>query len=312
MPQPDGTFRRTLVGRRRPVQYTVELAVPREPGGAPPVERGGVHIALDPRTLPPSAFALVREIRRGLAPDAPQHEIVRRFRAEVSRRFSYLAPGTEGGARSLNEFLEGRAGAHCEYFATALAILLRIEKIPCRVVTGYRSEEWDPERRLLTFRASHAHAWVEVLDPEAGWTTVDATPPVAGGPLNGRGLFAALRRFADRVWSAVSGFDAEARGHVFAWLRDLPARIARNPGDAALFSVALALVLVAARLRRRRREEPHARAYRRALQRLKLEMAPSETPRELLARARRTAYPADGLRELEVATAAHEQARYVV
>jgi hypothetical protein len=57
--------------------------------------------------------------------------------------------------------------------------------------------------------------------------------------------------------------------------------------------------------------EPHGRAYRRALRKLKLEIAPTETPRELLARARRTAYPAEGLRELEVATAAHEQARYV-
>ncbi|MCK6459470.1 MAG: hypothetical protein L6Q95_06195, partial [Planctomycetes bacterium] len=59
----------------------------------------------------------------------------------------------------------------------------------------------------------------------------------------------------------------------------------------------------------RRRGEPHARAYRKALRRLRLELGPTETPRELLARARRTAYPADGLRELEVATAAHEQAR---
>lgn len=294
------------------MQYAVELAVPGVPDGPPALQRGGVHVAMDPRVLPGRVFALAREIRGSLAPDAPQHRIVERFRSEISRRFTYLAPGAEGGARSFSEFLEGKAGAHCEYFATALAVMLRLEKIPCRVVTGYRSEEWDRDRGTVTFRASDAHAWVEVLDPAAGWTTVDATPPFAAGAGNGRGLWAAVKRIADRLWSGVAGFNAEARGRVFAWLAALPGRIARNPGDAALFGTALALVLVAARLRRRRREEPHGRAYRRTLRKLKLDLEPSETPRELLARARRTAYPADGLRELEVATAAHEQARYVV
>lgn len=307
-PQPDGTFRRTLTGRRRPVQYSVELARPSVPGGQP---RSGpmVHHDLDPRTVPPRALELVRELEKGIAPDAPQHTIVERFRAEVAARFSYLAPGTEGAARSFKEFLEGR-GAHCEYFATTLAVLLRLEGIPCRVVTGYRSEELDDARALLTVRASHAHAWVEVLDPEAGWMTVDPTPPGVANAGDARGFLAAVKRIADGLWAAVSGFNAKARDGVFVWLADLPGRIARRPGDAALFTVALALVIASLRLRRRRREEPHGRAYRRTLRRLKLDLAPAETPRELLARARRTAYPAEGLRELEGATATHESARY--
>ncbi len=310
-PQPDGNFRRILTGQRRPVRYTVEMAKPATPGGRRDPAGVGVHIALDARAVPQEAYDLRHELKRGIAPGAPQHVVAERFRSAIAARFPYLVPGASGGARSLAEFLRGGAGAHCEYFATALAVTLRLEGIPCRVVTGYRSDETNAQDGLLTVRAQHAHAWVEVLDPEAGWMTLDATPAGAGGAVQARGFLDSVRQTAERIWAAVAGFNTEARETLFAWFGALPGRIARSPGDAALFSVALALVVVAGRLRRRRREEPHGRAYRKALRRLKLELGPTETPRELLARARRTAYPAEGLRELEVATAVHEQARYV-
>jgi len=309
-PQPDGCFRLTPSGLRRPVQYTVEMAETRAPGGATDPGADAVHLEID-GPVPPRALDLLRELKRGLAPGAPQAQVVERLRSGIAARFSYVAPGTEGGAQSFAEFLDGKP-AHCEYFATALAVLLRLERIPCRVVTGYRSEEFNAQRGILTVRAQHAHAWVEVLDPEAGWRTVDPTPAGPGGGVEAQGLLAAVRRIAEGFWGTVAGFNARARDAAFLWLAELPGRIARHPGDAALFTLALALVLFAAHLRRRRREEPHGRAYRRTLRKLKLELAPVETPRELLARARRTAYPAEGLRELEVATAAHEQARYVV
>ncbi len=311
--QPDGNFRRTFTGRRRPVQYAIELFEPRAPGGPQRHVTGEfrAHVFLhDPRAVPQRARDLARELRQGLAPDAPQHRIVEMFRSDLAARFRYLAPGAEGGANTLEEFLAGRAGAHCEYFATALAVMLRVERIPCRVVTGYRSEEWDPDRGKLTVRAHHAHAWVEVLDPERGWMTVDPTPSVGAGAGGNRTFLAGLARAANDFWAAVAGFDSQARDAALAWLAALPWRIAGRPGEAALFSAALALVIVALGVRRRRREEPHRRAYRRLLTKLKLELAPAETPRELLARARRTAYPMEGLRELELATAAHEQARY--
>jgi transglutaminase-like putative cysteine protease len=310
-PQPDNTFRRVLTGQRRPVRYEVELAEPRKPGG-PPLRRVDVHTELDPRLVPPQLPGLLRELKSGLPPGAPQNLIAQRLCSAVAARFPYVAPGTEGAATSLAEFLDHKGGAHCEYFATTLALLLRLDRIPCRVVTGYHSDELSASHNVLIVRAEHAHAWVEVLDPEAGWTTFDPTPPSAGAGTGARGLLAQMRQAAERVWAAVSGFNGEARDFVFAWLRAVPGRIAAHPGDAALSALALALLVAAIRLRRRRRQEPHGRAYRRTLRKLRLELQPAETPRELLSRARRTAYPAKELRELEVATAAHEAARYVI
>jgi len=312
-PLPDGNFRRIADGRRRPIPYVVEVSGPGKQPGGPPRAVSRVlrtHVLMDPRIVPPRARELARELRRSLPADAPQHEIVERFRSDLAARFRYLAPGTEGGARTLAEFLDGAGGAHCEYFATALAVMLRSELIPCRVVTGYRSEEWDAERGMLTLRACHAHAWVEVLDPEAGWYTVDPTPAVGATSPGSPGFLARVERLASDVWSVIAGFNTQARDRAFAWLSSLPGRVAARWREFALAAVALALLLAAARVHRQRREQPDVRAYVRLLRKLRLDFAPGETPRELLERARRTAFPAEGLARLERTTEAHERARY--
>jgi len=77
----------------------------------------------------------------------------------------------------IEDFLFNRKAGHCEYFATALALMIRAEKIPARVVTGYKGGIVNPERKeWLEVQQRFAHAWVEVWIEEAGWTTFDATP----------------------------------------------------------------------------------------------------------------------------------------
>jgi len=162
-------------------------------------------------------------------------------------------------------------------------------------------------------RARHAHAWVEVLDPQAGWYTVDPTPAVGvGAAARAQGFFGRLHQAASRFWLGLTGFNAEARDGAVAWLRGLPRRILDHALATGLCLGGLVLAFVALRLRRRGGGHPEVRAYRRTLRRLDLVLEPGETPRDLLSRARRTAYPAEGLRRLELATAAHEAARYGV
>ena len=77
----------------------------------------------------------------------------------------------------IEDFLFNRKAGHCEYFATALALMLRAEKIPARVVTGYKGGIVNPERKeWLEVQQRFAHAWVEVWVEDVGWTTFDATP----------------------------------------------------------------------------------------------------------------------------------------
>jgi protein-glutamine gamma-glutamyltransferase len=74
-------------------------------------------------------------------------------------------------------FLLHRKKGHCEYFASAMAVLLRMNGIPSRVATGFQSGVYNPISGAQLIRTSDAHAWVEAWLPHRGWTTFDPTPP---------------------------------------------------------------------------------------------------------------------------------------
>ncbi len=88
------------------------------------------------------------------------------------------------GEDALTTFvLEDRVG-YCEYFATAMAVMLRQTGIPSRVAVGFlpgeRVASADPEAGQLLdeylVTTGDAHAWVEVLFPDYGWVTFEPTP----------------------------------------------------------------------------------------------------------------------------------------
>ncbi|MEP6645331.1 MAG: DUF3488 and transglutaminase-like domain-containing protein [Acidobacteriaceae bacterium] len=79
----------------------------------------------------------------------------------------------------LANFLFERKQGHCEYFASAMAVMLRSLKIPSRVVNGFRTGEFNDLSSKYVIRASNAHSWVEVYFPDHGWISFDPTP--AGG-----------------------------------------------------------------------------------------------------------------------------------
>jgi transglutaminase-like putative cysteine protease len=72
-------------------------------------------------------------------------------------------------------FLFDAKQGYCEYFATAMTVLLRADGIPARIVTGYLPGSRQPDGTFLS-RESQAHAWVEVWFPQYGWIMFDPTP----------------------------------------------------------------------------------------------------------------------------------------
>lgn len=89
--------------------------------------------------------------------------------------------------------LQKRAG-HCEYFASAMAVMLRAEGIPSRFVTGFLPGEYNDVGGDYIIRASDAHAWVEAFFPRYGWITFDPTPPGTAPP---GGMFARMALYWD-------------------------------------------------------------------------------------------------------------------
>jgi transglutaminase-like putative cysteine protease len=68
----------------------------------------------------------------------------------------------------------GKEG-YCDYYASAMAIMLRSQGIATRVVRGYAQGEWDEASRSYRVRASNAHTWVEVYFPGYGWIQFEPT-----------------------------------------------------------------------------------------------------------------------------------------
>ncbi len=88
-------------------------------------------------------------------------------------------------ADPIANFLFERKRGHCEYFASAMAVMLRTLGIPSRVVTGFRSDEFNDLTGNYVVRAKDAHAWVEGYFPGYGWQTFDPTPAGAFGAPQG-------------------------------------------------------------------------------------------------------------------------------
>ena len=65
------------------------------------------------------------------------------------------------GVDPVENFVSESRSGHCEYFASALALMLRSLEIPARVVVGYHGGEYNRMGHFFLVRQLHAHAWVE-------------------------------------------------------------------------------------------------------------------------------------------------------
>lgn len=88
-------------------------------------------------------------------------------RLRNSGLFSYSLQGQQRNPQldPIEDFVSEHRVGHCEYFATALALMLRSQGVPCRVVVGYCSDEWNDFGRRFVVRQLHAHSWVEARIP---------------------------------------------------------------------------------------------------------------------------------------------------
>lgn len=114
-------------------------------------------------------------------------------RLRGSGQFTYSLQGQmrDPAIDPIEDFIANNPRGHCEYFATALALMARSQGVPARIVIGYRTDEWNDLGRFFQVRQLHAHTWVESYlrredlpselteDPhwaKGGWLRLDATP----------------------------------------------------------------------------------------------------------------------------------------
>jgi protein-glutamine gamma-glutamyltransferase len=82
----------------------------------------------------------------------------------------------------IEDFVVNHRTGHCEYFASALALMLRSQGIPARLVVGFKGGDYNSLGRYYVVQQQHAHAWVEAwMPPGMVDETELAGPPSPGG-----------------------------------------------------------------------------------------------------------------------------------
>jgi protein-glutamine gamma-glutamyltransferase len=163
----------------RTVAYQVysRLETPRAGGEtkiAPlPAEARKIYLQL-PRT-DPRIRELAENIVAGETSPIRQAQLVGNYLRSHYQYTLELPPAEP--ADPLAFFLFHRKKGHCEYFASSMAVMLRMLEIPSRVVTGFQSGVYNPISGSQLIRTSDAHSWVEAWLPARGWVTFDPTPP---------------------------------------------------------------------------------------------------------------------------------------
>ncbi|MBO6506848.1 MAG: transglutaminase domain-containing protein, partial [Kordiimonadaceae bacterium] len=118
-----------------------------------------------------------RSVLDELTPDDLSRPEAIAFAREFFREFRYTLYQQNEAVRHdpMRYFLTQSKAGHCEYFASATAMLLRQMGVPARYVVGYSIQEWSKDLKMYVVRERHAHAWAIAWTGDQ-WVTVDTTP----------------------------------------------------------------------------------------------------------------------------------------
>ncbi|MBN2060052.1 MAG: DUF3488 domain-containing transglutaminase family protein [Deltaproteobacteria bacterium] len=153
--------------------------------------------AIPPDISPSLYLGIPEQLSGKLAPLADRlarktvMETADSVKAMLKENYIYdLSPGEPLGDPVIHFLTRSRKG-HCEYFASAMTLLLRSMGIPARIVGGYLSGEWNGLGQYYLVRQTDAHTWVEVWIRDHGWVPFDPTPP---------GIFTTAESFSKKVY----------------------------------------------------------------------------------------------------------------
>ena len=144
-----------------------------------------------PETLRPRLESIAGPVVAAISPE----NVVERARAlenhlrEGAFTYTLRMNVVDPNLDPVEDFLVNRKEGHCEFFASALTLLLRSVGIPARMVNGFKGGDWNELAEIVSVRQKHAHSWVEayvgdqnVPGPESerhpNWLVLDPTPGI--------------------------------------------------------------------------------------------------------------------------------------
>jgi len=165
------------VSPRRVIRHGANLYWMRDP---PPVY--DVWVSDEPVDDPPCSTYLPQELSRAgalgrtIAGNGNAQHKVAMLVGYLKENYTYTLdlPEMPEGLSPIEGFVFETKKGHCEFYASALGVMLRGCGIPARVVSGFVVHEYNTDGDYFIVRSSDAHAWVEYWDGR--WKTADATP----------------------------------------------------------------------------------------------------------------------------------------
>ena len=127
-----------------------------------------------PDTITDATRELVKEIVKDAETDYEKAQAIERYLRE-NYRYTMDVESVPEGRDFVDYFLFESKEGYCTYFATAMAVMLRLEGIPARYVEGYLAHE-AREENVYVVRDNDSHSWVEAFIEPVGWTTFEPTP----------------------------------------------------------------------------------------------------------------------------------------
>ncbi len=143
-----------------------------------------------------------------------RYDVAKAVESHLQNEFAYSLDMKAGGPDPLGDFLFNIRAGHCEYFATAMTVMLRTHGIAARMVNGFLPGEYNEAAGAYTVRQSDAHSWVEVYFPETrSWVTFDPTPSAGRVEPVRTGFTAQLQKYAEAMellwFQYVVGYDKQ-------------------------------------------------------------------------------------------------------
>ncbi|HEX9629630.1 MAG TPA: transglutaminaseTgpA domain-containing protein [Pyrinomonadaceae bacterium] len=166
-----------------------------------------------PRSIDPRIEALANAMVVN-AHARNRYDEAKAIESQLRSDYGYSLEMKAGGPDPLADFLFNIKAGHCEYFSTAMAVMLRTRGIATRVVNGFLPGEYNEAAGAYTVRQSDAHSWVEVYFPEShSWVTFDPTPAAGRTEPLRSGITGQLEKYAEALelmwFQYVVGYDRQ-------------------------------------------------------------------------------------------------------
>lgn len=164
-----------------PIQYEVVSQVglpsPELLRGTPQDYPGSISLLY--LRLPPRLDPRIRELAEKLTASAGNdYDRAVEIQMYLRDNFGYTLERQKiNPSDPIGSFLFDTRKGYCEYFASAMAVMLRTIGIPARLVNGFQTGSYNRYGKDFVVRARDAHSWVEVYFPRYGWMPFDPTPP---------------------------------------------------------------------------------------------------------------------------------------